>query len=331
MKLKRIRLEGDTSPSIAIFFKDEWLPLRLVLGQAGHVLTPEEEPLSTDMISLLQKGPAFRQFLEGLMDAWLSGHAGQQRSFDDTPLLPFEPRSYRDFMLYERHAVDAARGYAKRFIPSGYKIATIFEHITGRTFPLFRPKGQWYKRPIYYMGNHLSFVTDNHAIAFPSYSKALDYELELGAIITHPIKNAAPKEALGAIGGFAVFNDFSARDMQLAEMKSGFGPTKAKHFANAVSSVVVSADEILPYLNNLQAEIRINGRCVVKTSTAGMHFSLGEAVAYASLEEQLYPGEFIATGTLPGGSGMENGRWLKSGDTIELTIERVGTLTNTII
>jgi len=128
-----------------------------------------------------------------------------------------------------------------------------------------------------------------------------------------------------------VFNDFSARDIQLAEMKSGFGPTKAKHFANAVSSVVVSADEILPYLNNLQAEIRINGSSIVKTSTAGMHFSLGEAIAYASLEEQLYPGEFIATGTLPGGSGMENGRWLKSGDIIELTIERIGTLTNTIV
>jgi 2-keto-4-pentenoate hydratase/2-oxohepta-3-ene-1,7-dioic acid hydratase in catechol pathway len=331
MKLKRIRLHGDSLPSIAIFFKGQWLPLRIVLGQAEHVLTPEEERLSTDMIALLQIGPGFRQFLEGLMDAWLMGHTGEHHIFDDTPLLPFEPRSYRDFMLYQRHAIDAARGYAKHFIPLGYLIATCYERITGRTFPLYRPSKLWYKRPIYYMGNHLSFVTDNHPIACPSYSKALDYELELGAVLAHPIRNATPKEALNAIGGFTVFNDFSARDVQLAEMKSGFGPAKAKHFVNAMSSVVVSADEILPELDNLQAEIKINGISIVKTSSSGMHFSLGEAIAFASLDEQLYPGEFVATGTLPGGSGMENGCWLKSGDTIELFIDKVGTLTNSIV
>jgi 2-keto-4-pentenoate hydratase/2-oxohepta-3-ene-1,7-dioic acid hydratase in catechol pathway len=331
MKLKRIRLKGDSSPSIAIFFKDKWLPLRLILGQTDRIITPEEAPLITDMIALLQSGPSFRLYLEGLMDAWLMSHNGDQEAFDDTPLLPFEPRSYRDFMLYQRHAIDAARGYAKRFMPLGYLAAAGYERITGRTFPLFRPNKIWYKKPIYYMGNHLSFVTDNQGISFPSYSNALDYELELGAVIVNPIRNANPKEALSAIGGFVVFNDFSARDVQLSEMRGGFGPAKSKHFANAISSVVVSADDILPCLNNLQAEVRINGRRIVSTSTSGMHFTLGEAIAYASLEEQLYPGEFVATGTLPGGSGMENGHWLKHGDTIELVIERVGTLTNSIV
>ena len=331
MKLKRIQLKSDSSPSIAIFFKDKWLPLRLVLSQAGRVITPAEGLLTTDMIALLRTGPSFRGYLEVLMDAWLMSHKGNQDVYDDTPLLPFEPRSYRDFMLYQRHAIDAARGYAKRFIPFGYLVAIGYERITGRTFPLFRPKQIWYEKPIYYMGNHLSFVTDNQGISFPSYSKALDYELELGAVIVNPIRNATPKEALSAIGGFVVFNDFSARDVQLSEMKSGFGPAKAKHFANAISSVVVSADEILPFLNNLQAEVRINHESIIRTSTAGMHFTLGEAIAYASQEEQLYPGEFVATGTLPGGSGMETGHWLKHGDTIELVIEKIGTLTNSII
>ncbi len=331
MKLKRIRLTGDSSPTIAIFFKGKWLPLRLVLSQAGRVITPEEAHLASDMIALLRTGPSFRGHLEGLMDAWLMSHEADQDIYEDTPLLPFEPRSYRDFMLYERHAVDAARGYAKRFIPVGYLAAAGYERITGRTFPLFRPKRIWYRKPIYYMGNHLSFVTDTQGISSPSYSKALDYELELGAVIVNPIRNATPKEALAAIGGFVVFNDFSARDVQLAEMKSGFGPAKAKHFANAISAVVASADEILPFLDNLQAGIRINHKCIIRTSTAGMHFTLGEAIAYASLEEQLYPGEFVATGTLPGGSGMENGHWLKPGDTIELSIDKVGTLTNPIL
>jgi len=62
-----------------------------------------------------------------------------------------------------------------------------------------------------------------------------------------------------------------------------------------------------------------------------MDYTLGEAIAYASLDEQLYPGEFFGSGTLPGGCGMENGHWLKQGDTIELEIEKVGTLENSII
>lgn len=330
MRLKRILLKCDPSPSVAVWHRERWLSLRLVLGQAGHALTLEEELLATDMIALLRTGQAFREQLEGLMDAWLMLDPGAEDLFHETPLLPFEPRSYRDFMLFEKHAVDAARGYAKRFIPFGYLAAKGFERITGRTFPPFKPKRIWYTRPIYYMGNHLNFVTDNHSIPFPSYSRALDYELELGAVMAHPIKNATPEEALAAIGGFVVFNDFSARDVQLAEMRSGFGPAKAKHFANAISSVVVSADEILPHLNDLAAEIRINGVSIVRTSTSGMHFSLGEAIAYASLEEQLHPGEFVATGTLPGGSGMENGHWLKRRDQIELAIDKVGTLSNTI-
>jgi 2-keto-4-pentenoate hydratase/2-oxohepta-3-ene-1,7-dioic acid hydratase in catechol pathway len=255
----------------------------------------------------------------------------QDITFENTPLLPFQPLSYRDFMLFEKHAVDAARGYARRFIPLGYAVGSLYERISGKTFPPFRPKKIWYEKPIYYLGNHLNFITSNGEVAFPSYSRALDYELELGALITRPLKNATPAEALSAIGGFVVFNDFSARDVQLPEMKSGFGPSKAKHFINAVSDVIVSADNILPHLESLQAEVRINGKCIVRTSSAGMHHGLGQAIAYASLDEQLYPGEFFATGTLPGGSGMENGHWLKRGDTIELWIDLIGTLSNTIL
>ena len=135
---------------------------------------------------------------------------------------------------------------------------------------------------------------------------------------------------MDAIGGFVVFNDFSARDVQLQEMRSGFGPVKAKHFINAISSTVVTADEIMPHLYNLSGDVRINGQTIVTTSTSDMDYTLGEAIAYASLDEQLYPGEFFGSGTLPGGCGMENGCWLKPGDTVELEIEKVGTLENSI-
>jgi len=199
------------------------------------------------------------------------------------------------------------------------------------TFPKFRPHPLWYKKPIYYMGNHLNFVTDQHPVTFPSYTKALDYKLELGVVIVKHLKNATEKEAMDAIGGFVVFNDFSARDIQLAEMRSGFGPVKAKHFINAISSTIVTADEIMPYLYNLSGEVRINGKTIVTTSTSGMDYTLGEAIAYASLDEQLYPREFFGSGTLPNGCGMENGHWLKPDDVVELEIERIGTLENSIV
>ena len=95
-------------------------------------------------------------------------------------------------------------------------------------------------------------------------------------------------------------------------------------------SVVVSADEILPRWQNLSGTVRINGDLVAAPSGAGPRWSLGDALAHASRAERLHPGELFATGTLPGGSGIEVGRLLDAGDTIEIAIEGVGGLRNTI-
>ena len=82
--------------------------------------------------------------------------------------LPFQPVSFRDFMLYERHAVDAARGLVARFMPAAAPVARAFEKVSGRTFPAFRPKPLFYRQPIYYMSNHLSFVPSGTPMEFPS-------------------------------------------------------------------------------------------------------------------------------------------------------------------
>ena len=128
-----------------------------------------------------------------------------------------------------------------------------------------------------------------------------------------------------------MLNDFSARDVQLAEMRSGFGPQKAKHFGSAMSSVVVSADEILPHWRALKGRVHLNGALVAECATADARWSLGEVLAHASHGEQLYPGELFGTGTLPGGSGIENGRLLDRGDTIALAIDGIGTLSNRVV
>lgn len=331
MKFKRVNIAGDSQPTIAMLYQQNWVPLRPMLSHGQVSLSAGEERFTTDLIALLSAGPPLWESWRERIDAFFDAGAHTKLKIDGTPLLPFVPLSYRDFMLFEQHAVNASRGFARRFMPGAYRVAALYERITGKTFYKFRPARIWYEKPIYYMGNHLRFVTEGHPVAFPSYSRALDYELELGALIVRPIRNAKETEALSAVGGFVVFNDFSARDVQVPEMRSGFGPGKAKHFLNAISSVVVSADEILPYLDELKGEVKINGETVIQTSTKGMHHSLGAAIAYASLEEQLYPGEFVATGTLPGGCGMENGRWLAPGDTLTLSIDRIGELTHTIV
>jgi 2-keto-4-pentenoate hydratase/2-oxohepta-3-ene-1,7-dioic acid hydratase in catechol pathway len=134
-----------------------------------------------------------------------------------------------------------------------------------------------------------------------------------------------------AVGGFVVLNDLSARDVQLAEMSSGFGPQKSKHFRSTMSAVVVSADEILPRWRSLTGHVDVNGTRIANCATAGARWSLGEVLAHASRGEELHPGELFGTGTLPGGSGIENGTLLSRGDRIRLEIEGIGTLSNPIV
>ncbi|ALG12861.1 fumarylacetoacetate hydrolase family protein [Kibdelosporangium phytohabitans] len=245
-------------------------------------------------------------------------------------LLPFQPLSFRDFMVYEKHAVAAARGLVRRFHPGLHRLAAAVEKASGRPFPPFKPKPLFYRQPIYYMSNHLSFVPSGTPIAPPGYSRALDYELEIGFVLAAPLRDATPAEAAAAIGAFVLLNDFSARDVQRAEMTSGFGPQKSKHFASSMSATAVTADEILPRVDALSGAVAINGTIVSRVSSAGMRWSLGEILAHASRSEQLLPGELFGTGTLPGGSGMETGNWLRPGDTLTLTLDGIGEVEHTV-
>lgn len=261
-----------------------------------------------------------------------SGNNLKLENASSANLLPFQPLSFRDFMLYERHAIDSTRGYVKRFMPVAYQAARLYERMTGATFPSFKPKTIWYRQPVYYFGNHLTFVADGTPVKTPDYSSALDYELELGFVLAKPLLNPTPEEALQAIGAFVVLCDFSARDVQRAEMESGFGPQKSKHFLSSMSSIAVTAEEILPDLvNNLAARVEINGKIIVETSTIGMQHSLAQVLCHAANNEQLYPGELFGTGTLPGGSGLENGHWLEKGCQLRLSIEGIGDIQHSIV
>ncbi|MFI8976490.1 fumarylacetoacetate hydrolase family protein [Nocardia asteroides] len=249
---------------------------------------------------------------------------------DGARVLPVCPVSFRDFMLFEKHAIDAARGMARRFVPAGYRLGQVFETLTRRTFPPYRPHRLWYQQPIYYLSNAATMIPSGVPVRCPGYSTALDFELELGVVLSAPLRDATPAQALAAIGAVVVVNDFSARDVQLAEMRSGFGPQKSKHFLTSLSATAVAGAAVADRLDALTASVQINGLTVSRTGTQHMRHSLGAAIAHASRGEQLFPGELLSTGTLPGGSGMELGRWLAPGDVLRLEIDGIGVVEHLI-
>ena len=325
MQLRRITAQNSTQ--VQVLGKRGWVNVADALASGSHPPNASSmEGWATDLIALLDAPGRVRSVLESQVDSMdlLPAWTGDG-------ILPFEPRSFRDFMLYERHAIDAARGFVQRYHPRLMPIVTGYEWLFGRNFPALRPHALWYREPVYYMSNHLNFSKDGDTLTIPSYTQALDYELELGFVLARGLLDASPQEAEAAIGGFVVLNDFSARDVQLAEMRSGFGPQKSKHFANAMSTVVVTADEILPRWTALEGYVRINDDIVARPTSGGACRSLGDVLAHASCSERLHPGELFGTGTLPGGSGIEIGRLLKPGDAIEVGIDGIGSITNRVV
>ncbi len=324
MELRRVRTNAGLH--VELRAPQGWVAVGKALARQGISETADARGWSGDLIALLGAPAEVRALIAAAAD-----DLDPEPTRDSDIVIPFEPRSFRDFMLYEAHAIAAARGFVSRFMPGAARVVGAYEALTGRTFPRLKPHALWYRQPIYYMGNHLTVATDGDEIAIPSYTRALDYELELGFVLARPLRDATPEAAEAAIGGFVVLNDFSARDVQADEMASGFGPQKAKHFASAISKVVVTADAILPCWRDLKGSVRLNAALIAEPTTAGAKWSLGEIVAHASRGESLQAGELFGTGTLPGGSGIETGRLLQSGDTIEIGIEGIGKLSNRIV
>lgn len=317
---------ADGEPRVEIATGAGWVSARCALQALVPPPSHADVALwSGDIVALLGAPAEVRARLPA---------AAAQVAPDATPrpvTLPFAPRSFRDFMLYEQHAIDAARGFVRTLLPRAWPIVRGWEALLGAPFPLLKPHALWYRQPIYYMGNHLTFAGDGEDVAMPSYADALDYELELGFVLTQGLRDATPEEAEAAIGGFVVVNDLSVRNVQRAEMQSGFGPQKSKHFRSGMGATVTTADEILPRWRNLAGFVRINGDLIAEPRTTGPRWSLGEALAHASRSEQLQAGELFATGTLPGGSGIERGRLLAVGDVVEIGIAGIGSLTNRIV
>jgi len=320
----RIRLCELTDGSIAIsaFSQQGWLSLQPLI---------EEYNINTDSIVPFLR---FYQENKALTLDFINTKAQQAEINKFLP--PLRPLSLRGFMLWEEHFMAAKRGLIALGKPSLFKLMKWFLNPAKKPF-ILKPPPMLYKVPIYYMGNHLQAYFDNQEVKYPSYTKWLDFEAEIGIIIIREVRNLKDsEEAQKAIGGFLIVNDFSARDMQIQEFKESlFGPVvKAKNFATGFSYDVVTADEILPNFNNLKVNIYVNDDLIIKGQTKGSHYQPIDMVKYASLEETIYPGEILSTGTVPGCCAIEHypekNYFLKKGDKIRIEIANIGSLENTI-
>jgi fumarylacetoacetate (FAA) hydrolase len=206
------------------------------------------------------------------------------------------PPSVRDFYAFEQH-VKTARSARGAEVPR-----------------------EWYEEPVFYFSNPGAIFGPEDEVPYPQGTEELDYELEVAAIIG----------ADGAIGGFTVMNDWSARDLQRFEMKVGLGPAKGKDFATSLGPVVVTPDEFDGSTGTMTA--RVNGEERSRGELAGLHFSWARILERAALNTRLFPGDVIGSGTVGTGCILElgDGRWLQPGDVVELEVEGIGVLRNTV-
>jgi fumarylacetoacetate (FAA) hydrolase len=226
------------------------------------------------------------------------------------------PPTLRDFYAFEGHVRTANQN-------------------RGRDVP-----ENWYKFPVFYFSNPNSIFGPDEEIPYPPYTQALDYELEIAAIIGKAGVNIQPEDAPRHIFGYTIFNDWSARDIQREEMKVALGPAKGKDFASSLGPVIATADEFAaqadskPGVYQAAMMARVNGEECSRGDFSDIYWSFGQIIARASEAVMLYPGDVIGSGTVGTGSLLEvtkaQGPWLQPGDVVELEIEGIGILRNTV-
>jgi 2-keto-4-pentenoate hydratase/2-oxohepta-3-ene-1,7-dioic acid hydratase in catechol pathway len=240
------------------------------------------------------------------------------------------PSSVRDSMSFERHVIGATRRAALG--PLRHLDELIEQRVGPRRSLAGRLNRTFYERPIYYKSNPRSVVGHEANVRMPAYTERFDYELEWGVFIGRTGADIPEGSAREHIAGYVVFDDFSARDIQMAEMRGRLGPAKGKDFdtGNAIGPWLVTRDE-LPDPYSLTMTARVNGAEWSRGSTGDMHWSFEEIIAYVSRSETLFPGDFIGSGTVGGGCGLELGAFLARGDVVELEVEGIGVLRNRVV
>lgn len=235
---------------------------------------------------------------------------------------PLRPTTIRDFVAFEEH-VEGVRASVQD--EGGVPDA-------------------WYAAPHFYFTNPHTVTGPGVAISAPAGSKALDFELEVAVVVGASGRDLTIEEARGHIFGYTILNDWSARDLQRLEMQVGLGPAKGKDFANTLGPVLVTADELESHLDDdgflaLACTASVNDVVVGSDVLSNMGWTFPALLSYASRNSVVEPGDVLGSGTVGHGGclaewwgrrGEQNPPPLQPGDVVTLTVEALGTLTNTV-
>jgi 2-keto-4-pentenoate hydratase/2-oxohepta-3-ene-1,7-dioic acid hydratase in catechol pathway len=186
------------------------------------------------------------------------------------------------------------------------------------------------EKPAAFMKTYRALIGPDDEIEYPAITDALDYEVELVAIVGAP-RIEDPKAAIRAVLGYAVGNDVSARDHQFAESVTGMDMFSAKVLdrTSGVGPWIVTRDEFGDDHPDLELRLTVDGDLRQNDRTKSMVWGVGELLDYVDARTRLYCGDVLFTGT-PSGVGHETGRYLEPGQVVDAAIERIGTLRNTV-
>jgi 2-keto-4-pentenoate hydratase/2-oxohepta-3-ene-1,7-dioic acid hydratase in catechol pathway len=288
-------------------------------GQRRHGVVVVDEllplPAGSDLFALLDGRPDERSVLMQCTDPV---PLAQVRL-----LAPVQPPTVRDFVTFEEHvegvrrSVDGAAGVPER----------------------------WYAAPTFYFTNPYSILGPADDVPVPPGCVAFDFELEVAAVIGRAGRDLTPEQARDNILGYTIMNDWSARDLQKAEMRVGLGPAKGKDTSTTLGPWLVTADDLEPYRDadgvlDLELTAEVNGERVGHDRLSHMGWTFEEMVAYAARGTWVRPGDVLGSGTcgnggclaeLWGRNGAQTPPPLRPGDVVTLTVQGIGSLSSTVV
>jgi fumarylacetoacetate (FAA) hydrolase len=242
--------------------------------------------------------------------------------------VPF-PTSCRDGYAFRQHVASARRNRNAPMIP------------------------EFDQYPIFYFTNHNAISGPGTVQCMPDHFEKLDFELECAIVINRQGRNIPAEEADEYIGVLMIMNDLSARRLQMEEMLLNLGPAKGKDFSTVIGPWLITTDELEPFEIpakeghtgkswNLRMQCRVNGVQVSDGNVGDMDWTFAEIIERASYGVNLHPGDVIGSGTVGTGCFLElNGtgklndpnyteQWLQPGDVVEMEIDELGVLSNTM-
>lgn len=298
----------------------------------GHIynLNSCNKLIPDEMNAFLQGGDALMERAKQINQDIISGALQPKEEIFYEILAPVpHPTSCRDGYAFRQHVAAARRNR---------KVDMIAE---------------FDQYPIFYFTNHNAIQGPGEIECMPDHFQKLDFELEVAVVIGKKGRNVKAAEADDYIAGYMIMNDMSARTLQMEEMLLNLGPAKGKDFSTVIGPWLVTPDELEPYkvaakpnhvgnAYDLKMTCNVNGVQVSAGNMADMDWTFAEIIERCAYGVDILPGDVIGSGTVGTGCFLElNGtgllndpnykvQWLQAGDTVEMEITGLGSLTNII-